>query len=350
MAQVTASQTVTDGPPLAEVDMSSDHNGNTVRATIVQAASVFWDTPATIDKAERLVAEAASQGSRLLVFPEGFIGGYPRGLTFGVTIGNLTAKGREQFRKYHASAIDVPGPEVDRLATIAGKYRVFMVVGAIERDGYTLHCCALFFDDQGRFLAKHRKLMPTSLERVMWGFGDGSTIEVVETPIGKIGAAICFENKMALYRASLYGKGVQIYCAPTAEDGVKWQATVKHIALEGGCFVLSANQFLRRKDFPPPPEYDVEGDENLTPDSVLCQGGSVIVSPSGAVLAGPNFEGEGLISAELDLHEIARAKFDFDAVGHYARPEVFTLIVKDQEREPVVFASEVEHCKKQCLA
>ncbi|KAI3412494.1 uncharacterized protein J3R85_017317 [Psidium guajava] len=312
---------------IAEVNMSSDSAAAAVRATVVQASTVFYDTPATLDKAERLLAEAASYGSQLVVFPEAFVGGYPRGSNFGVTIGNRTAKGKEEFRKYHASAVDVPGPEVDRLAAMAGKYKVYLVMGVIERDGYTLYCTVLFFDPQGRYLGKHRKVMPTALERVIWGFGDGSTIPVFDTPIGKIGAAICWENRMPLLRSALYAKGIEIYCAPTADAREIWQASMTHIALEGGCFVLSANQFCRRKDYPPPPEYVFAGtDDDLNPDSVVCAGGSVIISPSGNVLAGPNYDGEALISADLDLGEIARAKFDFDVVGHYSRPEVLSLM------------------------
>ncbi|KAF3661994.1 Bifunctional nitrilase/nitrile hydratase NIT4 [Capsicum annuum] len=292
------------------------------------------------DKAERLLAEATSYGAQLVVFPEAFIGGYPRGSTFGVSIGNRTDKGKEEFRKYHASAIDVPGPEVDRLAAMAGKYKVYLVMGVIERDGYTLYCTVLFFDSQGHYLGKHRKIMPTALERIIWGFGDGSTIPVYDTPIGKIGAAICWENRMPLLRTAMYAKGIEIYCAPTADSREVWQASMTHIALEGGCFVLSANQFCRRKDYPPPPDYVFSGsEEDLTPDSVVCAGGSVIISPSGAVLAGPNYDGEALISADLDLGEIVRAKFDFDVVGHYARPEVLSLTVKDHPVSAVSFTS-----------
>nr|AFK48411.1 unknown [Lotus japonicus] len=320
----TTTPTINNGPLIAEVDMGSDSNAPTVRATVVQASTIFYDTPATLDKAERLLAEAAGYGSQLVVFPEAFIGGYPRGSNFGIIIGIRTAK----------------GPEVDRLAAMAGKYKVHLVMGVIERDGYTLYCTVLFFDSQGHYLGKHRKLMPTGMERAMWGFGDGSTIPVFETPLGKIGAAICWENRMPLLRTAMYAKGVEIYCAPTADAREVWQASMTHIALEGGCFVLSANQFCRRKDYPPPPEYVFAGtEEDLTPDSVVCAGGSVIISPLGNVLAGPNYEGEALISADLDLGEIARAKFDFDVVGHYSRPEVLSLSVKDHPTNPVTFAS-----------
>ncbi|KAL1823747.1 hypothetical protein DCAR_0311755 [Daucus carota subsp. sativus] len=322
----------------AEVEMGAD--SSTVRATVVQASTIFYDTPATLDKAERLLAEAASYGSQLVVFPEAFVGGYPRGSTFGVTIGNRTEKGKEEFRKYYASAIDVPGPEVDRLAAMAGKYKVHLVIGVIERDGYTLYCTVLFFNSQGQYLGKHRKLMPTALERIIWGFGDGSTIPVFETPIGKIGAAICWENRMPLLRTAMYAKGIEIYCAPTADARPVWQASMTHIALEGGCFVLSSNQFCRRKDYPPPPEYVFTGTEDdLAPESVVCAGGSVIISPSGTILAGPNYEGEALLTADLDLGDIANEKFAFDVVGHYSRPEVLSLNVRDHPTRPVTFTS-----------
>ncbi|PRQ32497.1 putative hydrolase, 3-cyanoalanine hydratase [Rosa chinensis] len=340
MALVPSSAPVNESPVITEVDMGGDDSTPTVRATVVQASTVFYDTPATLDKAERLLAEAAGYGSQLVVFPEAFVGGYPRGSNFGVAIGNRTAKGKEEFRKYHAAAITVPGPEVDRLASMAGKYKVFLVMGVIEKEGYTLYCTVLFFDSQGCYLGKHRKIMPTALERIIWGFGDGSTIPVFDTPIGKIGAAICWENKMPLLRTAMYAKGIEIYCAPTADSRDLWQASMTHIALEGGCFVLSANQFCRRKDYPPPPEYIFSGtEEELTPDSVVCAGGSVIISPSGTILAGPNYDGEALISADLDIGDIARAKFDFDVVGHYARPEVLSLIVRDHPANPVTFTS-----------
>lgn len=342
MALVPTPTPVTEEPVTAEVDMGSESAATTVRATVVQASTIFYDTPATLDKAERLISDAAGYGAQLVVFPEAFIGGYPRGSTFGVTIGSRSAKGKEDFRKYHSSAIDVPGPEVERLAAMAGKYKVYLVMGVIEREGYTLYCTVLFFDSQGRYLGKHRKLMPTALERVIWGFGDGSTIPVYDTVVGKIGALICWENRMPLLRTAMYGKGVEIYCAPTADGRDVWQASMTHIALEGGCFVLSANQFCRRKDYPPPPDYTFTtsfGEEDLSPDSVVCPGGSVIISPSGTVLAGPNYDGEALISADLDLGEIARAKFDFDVVGHYSRPDVLSLIVKDHPTTPVSYMS-----------
>ncbi|KAJ7540525.1 hypothetical protein O6H91_10G019800 [Diphasiastrum complanatum] len=325
-------------PSIQEVEMAPSSSARTIRATVVQASTIFYDTPATLDKAERLVEEATALGSQLVVFPEAFVGGYPRGASFGVIIGNRSMKGREDFRKYYSSAIDVPGPEVERLAGIAGRYKVHLVIGVVERAGYTLFCSVLFFDAQGQYLGKHRKLMPTALERVIWGFGDGSTLPVFDTQVGRLGALICWENRMPLLRTAMYGKGIEIYCAPTADSRDTWQASICHIALEGGCFVLSANQFCRRSDYPPPPEYVFGGsEEDPSPETIVCSGGSTIVSPSGTILAGPNHEGEALISADLDFGEIIKAKFDFDVVGHYARPDVLGLMVKEIPYTPVTY-------------
>nr|AAB05220.1 nitrilase 2 [Arabidopsis thaliana] len=314
-----------------------------VRATIVQASTVYNDTPATLGKANKFIVEAATKGSELVVFPEAFIGGYPRGFRFGLGVGVHNEEGRDEFRKYHASAIKVPGPEVEKLAELAGKNNVYLVMGAIEKDGYTLYCTALFFSPQGQFLGKHRKLMPTSLERCIWGQGDGSTIPVYDTPIGKLGAAICWENRMPLYRTALYAKGIELYCAPTADGSKEWQSSMLHIAIEGGCFVLSACQFCLRKDFPDHPDYlFTDWYDDKEPDSIVSQGGSVIISPLGQVLAGPNFESEGLITADLDLGDVARAKLYFDSVGHYSRPDVLHLTVNEHPKKPVTFISKVE--------
>lgn len=344
---------MTDVPVMADVDMAPFPPTRSIRATVVQASTIFYDTPATLEKAEKLVAEAAALGSQLVVFPEAFVGGYPRGATFGAVIGNRTLRGREDFRKYHASAIDVPGPEVDRLAGVAGRYKVHLVMGVIERAGGTLYCCVLFFDAQGQYLGKHRKLMPTASERLIWGFGDGSTLPVLETQVGRIGALICWENRMPLLRTAMYAKGIELYCAPTADSRASWQASMTHIALEGGCFVLSANQFCRRRDYPAPPEYVFGGlDEEILPDTVVCSGGSVIISPLGTVLAGPNYEDEALVTADIDFGEIIRAKFDFDVVGHYARPDILGLSVRDHPLPVVTFASHLatQYTEKECAA
>ena len=191
----------------------------------------------------------------------------------------------------------------------------------------------LYFGPDGRLLGKHRKLKPTAAERLVWGEGDGSTLTVIDTEYGRIGGLICWENYMPLARMALYAKGVEIYLAPTADSRETWQATLRHIACEGRCFVLGCNQYVTKSMYPS----DLPGIEELAGQpEVMCRGGSVIVSPLGEVIAGPLYDAEGILHAELDLAEVARAKFDFDVVGHYARPDVFQLIVNEGSMLPVV--------------
>jgi len=275
-----------------------------VPVAVVQAGSILFDADATLAKAERLIAKAA--GAKLIVFPEAFIGGYPKGEDFGARVGSRTPEGRKLFRRYFEGAIDVPGPATAQLGEAARAAAAWLVIGVIERDGGTLYCTALFFAPDGTLAGKHRKLMPTAMERLIWGFGDGSTLPVIDTGFGKLGAVICWENYMPLLRAAMYHKGIQLYCAPTVDDRESWQPTMRHIALEGRCFVLSACQ-----------------------STESIRGGSVIVGPLGKVLAGPCYDGECILSAELDVGEIAEGKYDLDVAGHYARPDVFHLEVRE---------------------
>ncbi|XP_062112660.1 bifunctional nitrilase/nitrile hydratase NIT4B-like isoform X2 [Humulus lupulus] len=303
-----------------------------VRVTVVQASTVFYDTPATLDKAERLVASSAAYGSQLVVFPEAFVGGYPHSVMFNA-MKESHLKDNNEYQKYYASAINVPGPEADQLANIAEKYRVHLVIGVVERVDLLLFSTVLFFDALGQFLGKCRKLLPLSSESAIWCGGEKSSLPVYETAIGKIGGLICWDNRMPHLRTELYAKGIEIYCAPTAEAREVWRASMTHIALEGGCFVLSANQFFTRKDYPLPPEEYASGDSNgdASLDTVLCSGGSLIVSPSGTILAGPNYQGESLISADLDLSEIARSKLEFSGGEHTARPNNGNITKRDDE-------------------
>lgn len=298
-----------------------------VTVAVVQAAPIAFDLDATLDKTERLIAEAASRGARLALFPEAFISCYPRGLSFGAVVGERTAAGRELYRRYWDSSVDVPGPVVARLAAATREHGIHLVIGVIEREGGTLYCTVLFFA-AGRYFGKHRKLMPTAAERLVWGFGDGSTLPVFDTELGKLGAVICWENRMPLLRMAMYGKGIEIYCAPTADGRETWIPTVRHIALEGRCFVLSCNQFARRRDFPA----DLDEELGADPERVINGGGSCIVNPLGEVLTGPDYSGEVILTAEIDLDDITRARFDFDPVGHYARPDVFQLIVDERPK------------------
>lgn len=298
---------------------------------VVQASPVVFDREQTLEKVSELAFEAAQKGARLVLFPEAFVSGYPRGLDFGAVVGSRTDEGREDFRRYWESSVDVPGPAVDHLAGTARKNGIQLVVGVIERDSGTLYCTVLFFAPDGAFLGKHRKIMPTGSERLVWGFGDGSTLPVYDTELGKLGAVICWENYMPLLRASMYAKGIEIYCAPTADARDSWLATVRHIAIEGRCFVLSCNQFNRRSDFPP--NYrSIYGDD---PAAIVCRGASCIVDPFGNFLAGPNTEGQSILVAEIDPAQIVRGKYDLDVVGHYARPDIFQLHVDERPMQPV---------------
>ena len=217
------------------------------------------------------------------------------------------------------------------MGAFAAEMRSHLVVGVIERDGSTLYCTALFFDDNGTLLGKHRKLMPTASERLIWGQGDGSTLPVLDTPVGRLGATICWENYMPALRQTLYAKGVNVWCAPTVDERDIWQASMRHIAYEGRTFVLSACQFMTRADAPA--DYDcVQGND---PATVLIRGGSVIISPLGEVLAGPVYDREAVLTADIDLRDAIRGKFDLDAVGHYARPDIFSLIVNEQPQQAV---------------
>jgi nitrilase len=307
-------------------------NAKNVRVAVVQASSIPFDSEACVDKAVQLTADAAARGAKVLVFPEAFIAGYPKGLSYGLVVGARDPVGREEFRLYLDAAIEVPGPQTQRLGEAAAAHGVHLVIGVIERDGGTLYCTALFLGPSGAFLGKHRKLMPTAAERLVWGYGDGSTLPVLDTELGRLGAVICWENYMPLLRMSMYAKGIQIWCAPTADHRDTWVSTMQHVACEGRCFVLSANQFARRSDYPA--DYPIDGDPG--PDEVLCRGGSVIVSPLGEILAGPEVGGEAILRADLDLSAIAEAKYDFDVVGHYARPDVFRLTVNEQPAPAVV--------------
>src|SRR5262245_546365 len=315
-----------------DIVMNTTEKESNVNVAVVQAGSIPFDTEACVDKAVRLIQEASTAGAKVIVFPEAFIGGYPKGLNYGLVVGARDPAGREEFRLYFDSAIQVPGPQTLRLGEAAAAHDSYIVIGVIERDGGTCYCTALFFGPDGTLLGKHRKLMPTALERMIWGFGDGSTLTVVDSPYGRIGSVICWENYMPMMRMAMYAKNVALYCAPTADDRDTWLPTMRHVALEGRCFVLTACQYLRRRDFPA----NVRVSLGDSPDAVLMRGGSAIVSPLGKMLAGPNFDGETILAAELDLGDIGRGKFDFDVAGHYSRPDVFQLVVNEAPMPPVV--------------
>lgn len=307
------------------------------KVAVVQASPVLFNRDATIEKTCRLILEAAKKDVKLILFPEAFIPAYPRGLSFGAVVGSRSSAGRLTWQRYWENSVDVPGPAVETIGEAVQEAGVYLAIGVIERDTQfsqgTLYCTLLYFGPDGKLLGKHRKLKPTGSERLIWGEGDGSTLTVLETELGKIGGLICWENYMPLARMAMYSKGVEIYLAPTADARDSWQSTLRHIACEGRCFVLGCNQFVTKEMYPD----DLEGLDELDehPD-VICRGGSAIISPFGEVLAGPLYDKEGILFADIDLAEVARSKFDFDVVGHYARPDVFQLVVNESPLLPVV--------------
>ena len=303
----------------------------TVRVAVVQAHSVLLDLPATLAKADMLIKQAASEGARIIVFPEAFIGGYPRGLGFGTIVGSRAPEGKALFARYHDSTVAVPGPVIAQLGQVARQAKAHLVMGIVEKDAMhphgTLYCTILYFGPYGALLGKHRKLKPTASERIIWGEGQMPP-SVVETEFGRLGGLICWENYMPLARMALYQQGIDLYVAPTADNRESWQATIRHIACEGRCFVLACNQFIEKKDYPPELQRWPELQAVSEP---FCRGGSAIIDPSGEYLAGPVWDKEDILVAELDLELLVKSRFDFDVTGHYARRDLFQFAVSDAQ-------------------
>ena len=303
----------------------------TFKAAVIQDSPVLFNLKLTIDKVATLTKEASRNGASLVVFPEAFISAYPKGLIFGAKIGSRTLKGRQEFLRYYNSSLDLNSSEFRKLLNIAKKNRVFLVIGVIEKSSGTLYCTILHISDKGSLLCKHRKVMPTAAERLVWGFGDGSTIETAKTRLGVLGSVICWENYMPMMRMSMYDQGIELYCAPTADDRETWISTVKHIALEGRCFVFSSCQFFTKADYPS--EFDIS---NIVGDEPIMKGGSCIISPLGKVLASAGNKKRAIIYSEINLDEIIQGKYDFDVVGHYSRPDIFKLKVNKKSKKPVI--------------
>ena len=301
--------------------------GTKIKVAAVQYAPKLFDLEASLEKADLLIEKAAKMDCKLVVFPESFLPGYPRDISFGAVIGSRTDAGRSQYNTYWENSVEVDSPATDRLGSMAKKHQIYLVMGVTERDkvNKTLYCTTLYFAPNGELLGKHRKLKPTASERVVWGEGDGTTLSTFNTEIGKLGGLICWENYMPLARMSMYQKGIEVYIAPTADARDNWQSTMIHIANEGRCYVIGCNQFVTKADYPDALKEEVEESSEI-----LCRGGSVIVSPMGKVLAGPLYDQEGILTADIDLSEVVKARMDFDVTGHYARNDVFLFITKDQ--------------------
>jgi nitrilase len=298
-----------------------------VTVACVQAEPVVLDREATLDRLAELAAEAAQTGAGLVAFPEAFVPAYPSSVWAKALAGWADPRAKAAFALLAREAVEIPGAAVDRLGGIAAEHGVWLVTGVTEvepeRPG-TLYNTLLFHDPDGRLALHHRKLVPTNHERLIWGPGDGRGLRAVQTDLGRLGGLICWENYMPLARFSLYESGVEVYVASTADDSEPWQATLVHIARESRAFVLAPAHFQRAsaypKDFP-------LGDE-LAGHDVIGRGGSAILAPDGTYLAGPLYDEEGILYAELDPSRLAEERQRFDPAGHYHRPDVLRLRVR----------------------
>ena len=301
-----------------------------VTAACVQVEPAIFDRAGTIDRVAARTAEAAAAGAALVVFPETFIPAYPSSAWAKALAGWAEPGAKEAFALLHRESLEVPGPDADRLASIAQEQGVWLVVGVNEIDRErpgTLYNSLLYWSPDGELTLHHRKLVPTNHERLVWGPGDGRGLRALETPLGRIGGLICWENYMPLARFSLYESGVEIYIASTADDGDAWQATLRHISLESRAFVIAPCHFQRAASYPD----DFPLRSLLEGRDLLGRGGSAILAPDGSYLAGPLYGEEGILYAELDPDVLLQARQRFDPAGHYHRPDVLRLSVSPIE-------------------
>ena len=301
-----------------------------VTAACVQVEPAIFDRAGTIDRVAERTAEAAAAGAKLVVFPETFVPAYPSSVWAKALAGWAEPGAREAFALLHRESLELAGPDADRLAAIAREHGVWLVIGVNEADperSGTLYNSLLYYSPEGELALHHRKLVPTNHERLVWGQGDGRGLRAIETPLGRLGGLICWENYMPLARFSLYESGVELYIASTADDGDSWQATLKHIALESRAFVIAPSHFQRASSYPDdfPLRALLEGRD------LLGRGGSAILGPDGSYLAGPLYDEEGILYAELDPDLLLQARQRFDPAGHYHRPDVLRLTVSPIE-------------------
>ena len=295
-----------------------------VKVACVQAESVVFDRTATIDKIDGIAADVVANGARLALFPEAFIPVYPSS-RWARHLAGWEDDARPLYGRLARESLTIPGPDSDRLADIARTHGLWLAVGANELERGTIYNSLLIYSPAGELALQHRKLMPTNHERLVWGLGDGTGLETVQTDSGKVGGLICWENLMPLARFALYQAGVEIYLAPTADDSESWHDSIRHIAREARAFVLSSCVFQTAASYPD----DVplaDGDE------LVGRGGSAILGPDGSYLAGPLWDEEGVLYAELDPQRLYEARQRFDPAGHYHRPDVFRFDVPSAAR------------------
>ncbi|MDW3647077.1 MAG: carbon-nitrogen hydrolase family protein [Bacteroidia bacterium] len=291
-----------------------------LRVALVQDAPILFELDKSLDKVESLSKAAAAKGAKLILFPEAFIGGYPRGLSFGTRIGSRSPEGRDEWMEYWQACPRMDDRLLSFLGGIAKSHNAYLGMGLVEKGeaGSSLYCSFLVFSPEGVLLKHHRKIKPTGTERLIWGEGDGSSIKSFPTSYGNMGALICWENYMPLARAALYEGAMDIHLAPTADSRDSWKSSMIHIALEGRCFVLSCNQFVKKEMYPERFMEELEDESEI-----MCRGGSMVISPLGEILAGPLYDEAGILVADLDLDLIPKSRLDFEANGHYSRPDIF---------------------------
>jgi len=307
------------------------------KLAVVQRTPAFLDKSKCIASAVEAIAEAASGGANLVVFTEAYVPGYPS------WIWRLRPRGdwnlaEELYKRLLHNAVSVDSDDLNSLYEAAQKHKVTVVCGIEERDNDlslgTIYNTVILIGPDGKLLNKHRKLMPTNPERMVWGFGDASGLKVLDTPAGRVGTLLCWENYMPLARYALYSQGVEIYIAPTYDSGDNWIGTLQHIAREGRCWVVGCGNLMHTRDLPA----DLPEKEMMFPDDEWVNpGDSIVISPAGEVAAGPMHKVAGILYCEIDLEKVGLAKRTLDVVGHYARPDIFTLHVNTRPQSPVQF-------------
>ncbi|MFJ7281173.1 carbon-nitrogen hydrolase family protein [Pseudomonas sp. NPDC099000] len=299
------------------------------KVAIIQRPPVLLDRSATITRAVQSVDEAAAAGASLIVLPESFIPGYPSWI-WRLAAGKDGAVMGQLHTRLLANAVDITNGDLSQLCEAARVHAVTIVCGINECDrrngGGTLYNSVVVIGANGAVLNRHRKLMPTNPERMVHGFGDATGLRPVDTPVGRVGALICWENYMPLARYSLYAQGVEIYVAPTYDTGEGWISTMRHIALEGRCWVLGSGTALRGSDIPE--DFPARAQLFPDPDEWINDGDSVVVSPKGRIVAGPLHREAGILYADIDVALVAPARRALDVTGHYARPDIFELQVR----------------------
>ena len=297
------------------------------RVAIIQAAPVMFQKDACLQKAIELIDVACANGAELVVFPELFLPGYPYGMTFGYTVGHREEAGRADWKLYYDNSLLADGPEMSALIACAKKHNIYLSIGYSERDARnaTLYNSNMLIAPDGTAL-NHRKLKPTGAERLVWGDGNQDYFPVLDTPWGKIGSLICWESYMPLARAALYEKGISIYISPNTNDNPEWQHTIRHIAIEGHCYFINADLFFRKSDYP---ETKSGLDEIVRLPEIVCRGGSCVIDPFGHEASETVWDKEAIIYADLDMQKVPASRMEFDACGHYARPDVLQLGINE---------------------